>query len=48
MNNRFEKILHIFLIALTIFILGIQIGIVHGRKLQTEDLIIKYGYNFTN
>lgn len=30
--------LHIFLIALAIFILGVQIGIKHGRELQLEDM----------
>lgn len=43
-----EKYLYIFLIALAIFILGVQIGIKHGRDLQLEDMRIKYGYDFTN
>jgi hypothetical protein len=43
-----ERILHILIITLAIFILGVQIGIKHGRNLQTEDLKIKYGYNFTD
>ena len=30
--------LHIFIIALAIFILGIQIGIKHGRELQLDDM----------
>ena len=30
--------LHIFLIARAIFILGVQIGIKHGRELQLEDM----------
>ena len=30
--------LYIFLIALAIFILGVQIGIKHGRELQLEDM----------
>lgn len=40
--------LNIFLIALAIFILGVQIGIKHGRELQLDDMRIKYGYNFSN
>ena len=45
--------LHIFLIALAIFILGVQIlgvqiGIKHGRELQLEDMRIKYGYDFSD
>lgn len=43
-----EKALHILIIVLAIFILGVQLGIKHGRQLQTEDLSIKYGYSFTN
>lgn len=39
---------NIFLIALAIFILGVQIGIKHGRELQLDDMRIKYGYNFSN
>lgn len=39
---------YIFLIALAIFILGVQIGIKHGRELQLEDMRIKYGYDFTD
>ena len=38
--------LYIFLIA--IFILGVQIGIKHGRELQLEDIKIEYGYDFSN
>ena len=40
--------LYIFLIALAIFILGVQIGIKHGRELQLEDIKIEYGYDFSN
>lgn len=37
-----------FIIALAIFILGVQIGIKHGRELQLEDIRIEYGYDFSN
>ena len=40
--------LYIFLIALAIFILGVQIGIKHGRELQLEEIKIEYGYDFSN
>ena len=41
-------LLCIFLIALLIFISGVQIGIKHGRELQLDDMRIKYDYNFTD
>lgn len=41
---RPETYLNIFIIALAIFILGVQIGIKHGRELQIEDFKIEYGY----
>lgn len=40
--------LNIFLIALAIFILGVPIGIKHGRELQLDDMRIKYGYDFSD
>ena len=40
--------LYIFLIALAIFILGVQVGIKHGRDLQKQDWEIEYGYNFSD
>ena len=43
-----EKYFYVFLIALAIFILGVQVGIKHGRTLELEDLSIKYGYHFTD
>lgn len=43
-----DQWLHIFLIALAIFILGVQVGIKHGRELQLEDIYIEYGYRFTD
>ena len=39
---------NILIIALAIFIFGVQVGIKHGRALELEDLRIKYGYNFTD
>jgi len=35
--TKFEKIFYIFLIALTLFTLGVQVGISHGRELQKEE-----------
>ncbi len=49
-----ETALYIFLITLAIFILGVQIGIKHGRELQLEDIYyqsiqgVEYGNNFSN
>lgn len=43
-----ETALYVFLIALAIFILGVQVGIKHGRELQLEDIKIEYGYDFSN
>ena len=43
-----ETALYVFLIALAIFILGVQVGIKHGRELQLEDIRIEYGYDFSN
>lgn len=34
--TKFERILHISLIVLAIFVLGVQCGIHQGRKLQME------------
>ena len=39
-----DTLLYVFIIALAIFILGVQIGIKHGRELQKEDFQIEYGY----
>jgi len=36
--TKTEKIFYIFLIVLILIILGVQIGITHGRKLQIEDI----------
>ena len=43
-----ETAFYVFLIALAIFIFGVQVGIKHGRALELEDLSIKYGINFTD
>ncbi len=32
--SKTEKCLYAFIIALSIFILGVQLGIAHGRELQ--------------
>ena len=40
MEDKLEltnKIFYIFLIALAIFIAGVQIGIAHGRELQRQE-----------
>lgn len=56
MHKRIDKFLfqknytrfYVFLIALAIFLLGVQIGIKQGRISQLEDMRIKYGYNFAD
>ena len=45
---RPDTLLHIFIVALAIFILGVQLGIKHGRELQLEDLKVRYGYEFSD
>lgn len=45
MNDRIDKIMTIFLIFLGIFILGVQIGIAHGRELQRQEY---YDYSISN
>ena len=42
------KCLYAFIICLSIFILGVQIGIKHGRDLEREDIKTYYGYEITN
>ncbi len=39
---------YIFIICLSIFILGVQLGIKHGRALEREDIQNYYGYEITN
>ena len=36
-STIYEKFLYIFLIILAIFIVGIQIGIAHGREIQRQE-----------
>ena len=36
-DEKIDKIMMIFIIALGIFIVGVQIGIHHGRELQRQD-----------
>lgn len=45
---RPDTLLHIFIVALAIFILGVQLGIKHGRELQLEDLKVRYGYELSD
>lgn len=42
------KLLYAFIICLSIFILGVQLGIKHGRDLEREDMKTYYGYEITN
>ena len=37
MSEKIDKFMIIFLIILGIFILGVQIGIAHGRELQRQQ-----------
>ena len=45
MSKNFDTFMAIFLIILGIFILGIQIGIAHGRELQRQEY---YEYAITD
>ena len=45
MSEKFDKFMIIFLIILGIFILGVQIGIAHGRELQRQEY---YEYTITD
>lgn len=56
-GNKFRPdtslMFNIFLIALAIFILGVQVGIKRGRELQIEQIherteVLHYGYDFAN
>lgn len=33
----YDKILYTFIIALAIFIVGVQVGIAHGKELQRQE-----------
>jgi len=46
--TKIEKQFYIFLIALSLITLGVQIGIAHGKKLQFEDIKDNYEYTCTN
>lgn len=46
--TKFEQIFYLFLIILTILIIGVQIGIAHGKKLQIEDIRNDYEYICAN
>ena len=46
--TKTEKIFYIFLIILALIIIGVQIGIAHGRKLQIEDMRIDNDYICSN
>ncbi len=46
--NSDSQWLHIIIICLSIFILGVQLGIRHGRNLEREDIQTYYGYEITN
>jgi len=48
MMTKTEKLFYIFLIALALIILGVQIGIAHGKKLQIEYIKDNYEYICTN
>lgn len=48
METKYDKYLYFFLIVLAIFIIGVQVGIKHGRELQIEELKVQDGYYFTN
>ena len=43
--TKFEKYLYIFLILLSVFIAGVQLGIKQGKELQIQEF---YEYNFAN
>lgn len=45
---QLEQLQLIIIILLFVFILGVQIGIKHGRELQLEDIRSEYGINFSN
>lgn len=36
--TKFEKIFYLILIILTILIIGVQIGIAHGKRLHIEEM----------
>lgn len=46
--TKSEKILYLILIIIAILIIGVQIGIAHGKRLQIEDIKDNYEYICTN
>ena len=46
--TKSEKILYLILIIIAILIIGVQIGIAHGKKLQFEDIRNDYEYICAN
>jgi len=46
--TKSEKIFYLFLAILTILIIGVQIGITHGKMLQIEDIRNDYEYICAN
>lgn len=46
--TKTEKLFHIALIILALFILGVQIGIANGRRLQIEDMRIENDHICSN
>ena len=41
-------LLNIFIIALVIFIFGVQLGIKHGRELQLDEIRVNCDYDISN
>lgn len=46
--TKSEKIFYLILIILAILIIGVQIGIAHGKRLQIEDIRNDYEYICAN
>lgn len=46
--TKYEKIFYLFLVMLAILIIGVQIGIAHGKRLQIEDIRNDYEYICAN
>ena len=40
--------LHIFIVILSIFILGVQLGIKQGRIIEKEEMMYHYDYCISN
>lgn len=48
MTTKAEKLFYIFLITLVLIIMGVQIGIAQGKRLQIEDIRNDYEYICAN